>query len=416
MKEQDPRYPNQFPQRFVWRDLTRDDEELKSSSKEHPVEVRALPIRYSAEMPLGVDVSLTSADRSSLSSVSSSPYFNESDAEGDYLEFFAGTFVDVRSGGATPQTAGHIDHDKPLPLSSPKEKDGSDLSTDRNFSGASATRGHTRREADDLNVRSKLTAHSARTGSAAKEKSLQPRMKEAGVGREQQRKPEGLFGKWGRSGVKLFKAGAKAAMSLASEVSANQQGYPTVAQKRNLETVAEMLYARPGTDILKAIWKLLFPSEPFVPKGPQWQVIGFKNDDPQLDDNVARAGILGLQSFREFVEAYHVEARAAVNDGVPIAKISLDVTLSLAVFFGLNDSSFSSKKQAFWQLFNVSPLVFCSLSCFATRLALHNFSEGKPYRDAVATAVRLMEHVLSEGPTDLHEVKHIASALGVSCL
>ena len=400
LKIEDPRYPGQFPARFVWQDVTRNEERVLPQGQEQVVEVRALPVNFTVGRRYTVDSEFgLSGERSPISSISSSPYFSEQEhgGESEYLEFF---------------------------------QDGPPQSLNTNSTAAKIEAEFAAQKRGDVTLMSSWREKDSSPRAVLQEERREPRnaggtiqssasrdFTNYSVAGSSKKKAEGLFGKLGRSSVNFFKAGAKAAISLASEVSASHTAsYPSAAQKNNLEVVADMLRVPAGPDLLKSVWKVIFPSEVFVPRGPQWQLVGFKADDPLKDDNVARAGILGLQSLCEFVQEYPSDAKMAVQGGVPIARISLDVTLSLAVLLGLTDLSFPTKKRSFWRLFNVSPLVFCTLSSYTTQISIRNHDSSKSHKGSVASAVRMMEHILGEAPADLQEVKSIGSALGLNFL
>eukprot|EP00511_Aplanochytrium_stocchinoi_P006830 CAMPEP_0204823594 /NCGR_PEP_ID=MMETSP1346-20131115/1659_1 /ASSEMBLY_ACC=CAM_ASM_000771 /TAXON_ID=215587 /ORGANISM="Aplanochytrium stocchinoi, Strain GSBS06" /LENGTH=494 /DNA_ID=CAMNT_0051950291 /DNA_START=451 /DNA_END=1935 /DNA_ORIENTATION=+ len=240
----------------------------------------------------------------------------------------------------------------------------------------------------------------------------------------------GLFGASSNSFGSFLKSAKKAAVNLAKEVS-EQHGVklgslgksfqPSSQQLKVLNKVASQLQTRFSRDkrdhlaLLKTIWSKSFPSESFHEIGPQWQLLGFQKDDVEADPKVLSLGVVGIRCLTRFAQDFPKDVNRCLKARIPVAEIVLDVAYALASFLGLMSMSFCEQRRPFWNVFNDQASVFCQLTSITSHIALleRNVDSGLSIQDMVRRAMGQAKHVLDEGPKDMEEFRHIASALGI---
>jgi len=203
------------------------------------------------------------------------------------------------------------------------------------------------------------------------------------------------------SGVSFLKNSARAALERATA----GESLPNMQQKGVLENVQRKLRQPMDElnvehlDFLKAIWKSSFRGEPLQMRAPQWQLLGFKSDNPLEDGNLADLGTLGFQSVAYCLGHWHGE-RNLDN----VVESIMRINSSLVFDLGIHDGSFQTVPRKFWRLFDSGIGAYLELCHASFILANSKRRSLESDAEAVRSALDEMRSVLDRGPKTVEQL------------
>mmetsp|Transcript_3212 Transcript_3212/g.3808 ORF Transcript_3212/g.3808 Transcript_3212/m.3808 type:complete len:472 (-) Transcript_3212:1170-2585(-) len=261
----------------------------------------------------------------------------------------------------------------------------------------------------------------------------QQRLREQFRKEKRQETSKGIFGSGGKSiGSSVggfFKSATKAAANLAKEVS-EQHGVnlgvlgknsaPSSRQRETLKRIRSQLGTKfsceniDHLELLKRVWSKSFPEEDFLVCAPQWQLLGFNVDRVEEDKMVEATGVLGIRCLTRFAQDYSGDISHCLAESLPLAQVLLRCVHVLSKHIGIVDGSFQRSRKKYWEIFN-DQAVFSRINSITVHIALmeRKVDSSLSVKDMVRRAVGQTKHVLDEGPKDIEEFKHIATALGI---
>jgi len=164
-------------------------------------------------------------------------------------------------------------------------------------------------------------------------------------------------------------------------------------QRRAMSSVTDPQNKPIVTDLLKRFWNAVQgEKKEFIPKGKEWQGMGFQGEDPLTDFRAG--GLLALENIVFFVEKYTdlatnmIERREMKlsDDGsfmqnYPWSAAGVNVTHTAMALFGLSakgktttpTKDLSQKNKRFWEL----ALYFSEVYCVAFKLMDDKYTEMK---------------------------------------
>lgn len=221
---------------------------------------------------------------------------------------------------------------------------------------------------------------------------------------------------WGSS-VSFLKKSAKKAMTLAAG-----EGVATSQQRAVLGALAAASQQRfsadgadgpEGLDTLKSCWKAAFPGEAFSRSGPQWQLLGFRADDPVADETVQEAGELGYRCL-----AYHLEhnfgrgasLKRAADCSIALAPCAARACARIGAHACLPGRAFEDSSRLFWPLFDNGAGCFLEVVSVALTLAqqARDSSASDSDAEALEQSVDSILAILDQGPRNVDSFYQLA--------
>eukprot|EP01138_Halocafeteria_seosinensis_P005864 gb/GECG01005994.1/.p1 GENE.gb/GECG01005994.1/~~gb/GECG01005994.1/.p1 ORF type:complete len:458 (+),score=61.15 gb/GECG01005994.1/:1-1374(+) len=174
----------------------------------------------------------------------------------------------------------------------------------------------------------------------------------------------------------------------------------------------------PHEALLEALWENLLPDEEFTRVSPQWQLLGFQQEDPSYD--FRGGGILGLKCLVYMAREHTTQTRSILFTGdqtrhLPFALASINLTAALAKALGIAHftKSIDRQKRSYWPLFEHNS-AFHELH-FIALLALYQEWADNAYEvnssnfpKALASISKKVEKWLSRAPLTLEDLQAVA--------
>jgi len=334
----------------VWVDLIDDEEEVPRGPDGGPPHVLALPINYEEEQPVEAEPQHFVNDGYVQSG------FADTDDAGGSTQPVEGQLAQDDSAADVLFDFGSMELKPPVTQakSPPRTKK---VHTDEEDSDSSSSDSDSGSDSSD-------DGHEARAAEARRRRQQEEDYRKQQQQFEQQSRAapssSSSFGgsMFGASVSSFFKKSAEAAKSFAG---GSLEKTPNEQQRYVLETLCRKLeekYDRTNpqhVDTLKTIWRAAFPkARKFEKTGPQWQLLGFSQDDPADDTLTKKGGMLGLQCLSYYLEHNYGKQKSIGDNRITIAPSAVKAALHFAKFLSLPNNGYVMSQRRYWALFDTS--------------------------------------------------------------